>query len=433
MTRTRPCSWGEIADGLSGEREDLEPLLQAMERFRGEEVLRVDVPYGAPIISEGRFHWSLADDLARLQEGYDQIPVPLGIVVSKSIELSTTIAFPGGNNGPVSRSVPAYLITRGEFFGLFENFALGLTQNPVNGFAGGTSLLVLPSLGRQDEIDAFAKSIGWTCPRGLRDNVKPTKSSSWDFGSFFAAVLEAVKCDWRLEIAIFPKPLLDKMRSDEAISLSLHGLTLRQLAVAHERVLSMMEMLTSRTKPFQEDVISIRQIERGNRPGFAPVLGTAADQEILPALELFAHVNAHGLFRERADRQGGAIGGGLPQRPAEPNGTHHGQATEYHPAIFRPSLPGEPFYYFLRRPLAFQPERDINIEQRARDVADDLRSADRRLRFALLRDHHEFEGALRQQTAGDIRADALPFHLGGSQFIEWGVIRVEPSSRTGTL
>lgn len=440
-TKTEQCSWGKIADVLADGGEELAPLLASMARFRDETVLRVTAPYGTPIISEGRFHWGLADDLRSLQPDYQGAPVPLGLVVSKSIELSTAITFPGDGNGPVSRAIPAYLITRGEFFGLFENFAQDLKQNPVNGFAGGTSLLVLPPLGRHKDVTAFARSIKWTCPRGLRENIKPTKSSTWDFGAFFAAMLEAVHCEWRLDMAIFPKPLLEKMRGDAAISLCLQGLTLRQLAVAHERVLSMMEMLTSRTRPYQEDVISIRQIERGNRPGFAPVLGTDVDQEILPARELFGLLTGkeHGLFRERREpptaedneesSKEASDEIASPDIDAAVSVADDGKISDYHPAIFRPSLPTEPFYYFLRRPLAFQSEREIRMEQRALDVAADLRSADKHLSFTLLHDPQDLEAVLREQAEVQRLHDGPPVRLGASQFVAAGVIRVAPRVR----
>jgi hypothetical protein len=426
-TTATQCLWGEIADGLAGSRDELEPFLAAMERFRDEDMVRVAAPYGTQLISDGRFEWSLAPELHKLRQAYGDTAIPLGLVLSKSVELSTQIAFAGGNSRHVNRTIPAYLITRGELFGLFENVARDLKQDALNGFAGGVTLLVLPPLGREAEIAAFATSIKWTCPSALRENIKPTRNSAWNFGGFFAGVLEAVKCEWRIEMAIFPKPVLDRILADSEVSLCLHRLALRQLSVAHERVLSVMAMVSSASRKHQEDVISIRQVERGNRPGFAPVLGTALDEEVLPARELLKqlHAKPHGLFSDWEDL--------LPDGDA-PAKREPGSLNDYFPAIFRPSLPREPFFYFLRRPFAFQAEREITIEQRARDVADDLKSADPGLRFELFLDPRGLEKVLLQQCVGVERINALEIHLSESQFLDAGVIRVEPRrKRADTL
>jgi hypothetical protein len=411
--------WGNATAQLSETQGHLAQLLEAFRPFADETVIKFRAPYGTRLIEDGVFQWDELRQFASLRSEYGRSPVPLGLVLSKSVELFDPAP------GQPHRFIPVFLVTAGAFIGLFENFAQVRRQASLAASAGGTTLMVLPQLGDDGEMRRFAKSIGWNCAASLRENLKPTEKSSLAFGEFFAEVLAARNVDWFMEMIIFTPAFLEKIKAQPLAKLAVCELALEQMSVARERAEATMSMLRVNRRNDQGDFVAVGQIARGYRPGFAPVLGSAIDESILPAAklhEIFYHRD-YGLFSNWEE---------APAKEQSDRGTFDGsgKSRHYFPAIFRPSLPGEPAYYFLFRPYGELKSQPKNQTERTKSLVEDFAWLEKRQKEGLLvREAFRtaLEAMIRDDLArwGDEIAPLAPVYLGNSKVLSAGAVRIE--------
>ncbi|MEA3017572.1 MAG: hypothetical protein QOI38_2294 [Sphingomonadales bacterium] len=415
-----PVPWQKISKELADRHEALRPLLGSLSALGGETVFELSVPYGTRLIEGGRFCWSLLDGEPDVAAGYGDTPIPLGVVLDGSIELFEKLSSPQEH-----RTVPMYLITPGDFFGLFENFAPGLEQLALTGSAGGTTLVVCPRMGKAGAMNKFAKGAGWSCPNSLRETVKTKDKSPLAFGDFFAQLLRARGIEWRVRLAIFPQSFVALLDTGDA-ALAMARLALSQMTIALERAQRTAAMLHGSNRGDQGDVVAVRQIGRGIRPGFVPVLGTDADEIVLPsrALHELLYEPTWGLFSKwRAD-----------QADQEAAGTVAADADEeephpFFPSIFRPALPDESPYYLLRRPYAAQRDTN-NSAQRLTNLIHDVRQAEPGwVVESVSRD--DLERQLKVIQPADPVNPSPSIRLGPTYFLDGGIVRIQTPIRRG--
>jgi hypothetical protein len=415
----RPLPWHEISKKLADRYKDLRPLLSSLSALGDERIFELSVPYGTPLINAGRFCWSLLESAPEIATGYGETPIPLGVVVDGSMELFDRLS-----PALAHRTVPMYLIPRGDFFGLFENFAPGLEQPALSGSAGGTTLIVCPRMGREGPMNKFAESAGWTCPNDLRETVKINDRSPLEYGNFFARLLAARRVQWRVRLAIFPQSFVALLDTGDA-ALAMARLALSQMTIALERAQRTAAMLQSTNRKDQGEVIAVRQIGRGLRPGFVPVLGTDADEIVLPsrALHELLYEPEWGLFSkwraDKADRKADGPNGAKPEEE-EPHA--------FFPSIFRPALPWESSYYFLRRPYAEQKDTD-NSTRRLTNLVHDVCKAEPGWDVDGV-SRPELELQLKANQPNDPTSCSPAIRLGPTYFLDGGIVRIgAPASR----
>ena len=406
------ATWGEVNQEVFFNNSIFSTLTMALKDFEEEKILRIKVPYGTTLIDEGVFQWDLLKGFEDLKAGYGDAPIPMGLVISKVMELFAPVP------KQTHRNLPIYIVPEGRFFGLFETYAPARVQSKLWGSAGASTLLVLPRIGNITTLTKFGKSIGCTFSSELLDGLKSTHESSLAFGRFFEALLHETKSPWRMEFAIFPRAFVDKLEEHWPAYGALRQLTLDQLAMAHSRVETTLEMLEFHAKPQDVDALAVRQVARGYRPGFVPVFGTADDERLLPAAELheLLYRAETGLFINLC---GNVCGNGQ-------------SSLDFYPAIFRPSLPSENSYYFFKRP--YGPDVDLTISSRLANVKAAIERIDRHNRmkginrvetklYSLLKSA-DFQAMVEQQfrTAGVSAVRSVC--IGSSLFVEGGVVHV---------
>lgn len=415
-----PVPWKKISEQLAVRHEGLRPLLGSLSALGSETVFELSVPYGTPLIQAGRFCWSLLKSAPDISAGYGDTPIPLGVVLDGSIELFDRLSAPQEH-----RTVPMYLITPGDFFGLFENFAPGLEQAALSGSAGGTTLVVCPRMGMAGAVNKFAKGAGWSCPNALRETVKTKDKSPLAFGDFFARLLEAKGIEWSVRLAIFPQSFVALLDTGDA-ALAMARLALSQMTIALERAQRTAAMLHGSNRGDQGDVVAVRQIGRGIRPGFVPVLGTDADEIVLPsrALHKLLYEPNWGLFSKWRADQADQKAAGPVAADAEDEEPH-----AFFPSIFRPALPGEPSYYLLRRPYAAQRDTN-NSAQRLTNLIEDVRKAEPGWTVeGVSRD--DLERQLKSIQPIDLANPSPSIRLGPTYFLDGGIVRIEAPARRG--
>lgn len=411
-----PVRWGDVAVQLSG-HPHLAQVLEAFRPFAEETLIKFSAPYGTRLIEGGEFQWDELGAFAGLNREYAPRPVPLALVLSKTVELFDPAP------GQPHRVVPMFMVGGGAFIGLFENFARGGKQASLAASAGGTTLMVLPQLGDDGQMRRFARSIGWNCAPALRENLKPTEKSSLAFGEFFAEVLATRNTDWLMEMVVFTPAFLAKIESHPLAKLAVCELALEQMAVARERAEATMSMLQVNRRQDQGDFVAVGQIARGFRPGFAPVLGTATDESILPAgrLHEILYHREFGLFSNWEEPAADTAATDVL------NGARENQ--DYFPAIFRPSLPDEPAYYFLFRPYGGQGHTK-NQTERTKSLVDDFAWLEKRQREGLLV-REASRPALQQMIQDDLArfgddvTTLAKVYLGNSKILSAGAVRIE--------
>lgn len=257
----------------------------------------------------------------------------------------------------------------------------------------------------------LAKKLGWVCPENIRAGIKMSAESALSFGKFFAHLLDAARSSWRLELAIFPRSFIDLVLEDCEASRALLELSIAQMAIAHARAEATLEMVAQHQRTDQADLLAVRQIAHGYRPGFVPVYGTERDEQILPAADLHKQLydNSCRLFEIQMENKKGS-------RP---------RGADFYPAIFRPSLADERSFYFFKR--SFGPHADVPAPQRAENVLSDVRShVPLEMRFYEKAFDAELQQMLRQDHCPADASPGLDVRLGLSQFIQAGAIRVTP-------
>lgn len=312
--------WAETSANLIARHPGMAPTLSSLDGLGSMKVFHASIPYGTPLIQGGTFCWDIFEQL-RGQLGYGDAPIPVGIVLERSIELF--------EEGPFQRSVPLYLLQSGEFFGLFQNFSGDFPQPKLQANAGGTTLIVLPPMGNQVTVQPFAKQWNYIPKEALIRNLKVSNKSKLLFGEFFAGLVAANSCAWRLEIAFLPFEFVESIKRDAVAHAAILSLALTQMVLTCKRAEKETEVLTSRDERDRGHITGVRLISNGLRPGFTPVFCTDADEQVLPARDIYEKIYLNG--------------------PKAAGGKKLFDG-DIMPFLFRPSLLGEDAYYFMSRP-----------------------------------------------------------------------------------
>lgn len=417
MTDADPSkTWNEVRS--FAEAHLPEDLREALARLGSERVVHLSLPYGTQLIADGIFCWKLLGDQQAWGEDYGA-PIPLTLVASKSVELFDLVTHTSrhsskqGKSLPpkeVTRSAPLFMTQAGSFFGLFENFADDIGQPPLRATAGATTLMVLPPIGASKLLRQFLGGLHIKCKKAaaeqLAQNLQTNTRSTMAFGPFFASVLMDSGCSWRCDLIVFSPQFVRKIRASTKAAAAITRMTLSQMALSHRRANQINAILQ---QPESEDgarvdhVQSLRFIAAGTRPGFAPVLGTSRDEEILPAQALHTLI-----FPDENDDERKAL---------EPH--------RCFPHLLRPSVPGEACFYFLARPYS-------GIYMRELEAADERVD---RILSALGDDGAAHEGHFWHATAetlgkylATIVDESQPVKLpaAGSNLFRWGMIGFTP-------
>ncbi|MGC1469569.1 MAG: hypothetical protein WA793_09325 [Sphingorhabdus sp.] len=337
-----PTTWREVralADVRLGEE-----LRHEFAKFEAQQVVRLSLPYGTPLIADGRFRWELLGANAGWEAKYGAT-IPLVLVTNRTVELSdvvtsmsrhTTTRNAARDPRPVPRSAPLYMTQAGEFFGLFENFAEDIGQGALNATAGGTTLMVLPPIADKKHLGRFLKGLGIERTKREREKIAPDldkdTASRMAFGAFFAELLATTQCEWRCEVIVFAPEFVEKIRRNPRARAAIKEVALEQMALSHRRanvIIDVYRKSANGDGARLDHVQSLQFIAHNTRPGFTPVLGTAVDEEVLPAAAL------HGLIYPSDEEE----------RPPL-------DSQMCYPHVFRPSLPDETSFYFLSRPYS---------------------------------------------------------------------------------
>ncbi|MGC4048409.1 MAG: hypothetical protein QM757_01670 [Paludibaculum sp.] len=168
----------------------------------------VEYSYGDSVIENGRFRAPCGNracvDCGQLSHGAGYASIPLSLVLDRCVEVYLNCPW-DFNDG---RLVPLRIIGQGEMFGVFETLdgILGTpSRKPVWDVAAGIrSVWVVAPLGNSALVGDLLTGRG----RGAWDDHKP----HWQ-------LIQAVTGDqtkWRLSLLVFPRQLIEKLRSGGA-------------------------------------------------------------------------------------------------------------------------------------------------------------------------------------------------------------------------
>jgi hypothetical protein len=368
-------SWADALSLLRQKFPGRDYALPKSSGARGAEVLRLRLPYGYQLIRDGQFNWSGVPKTINTED-YQYSPIPLGIVIEKTIELYDTL-----ESGGVERSIPLYLLRPGEYFGLFETFCEDFEQTRMKGTAGATTLLVVPPIGNYSKTEKFAKQFQVDLARATAENLKFEKKSKLAFGPFLASLIDTTRCSWRTDILLFPKAFVrDSLERNHAALSQILRTALNQMRHSYVRADQGMQLVQDHEDHETGDALAVRLIAHGHRPGFAPVLGVPKDECLLPATCM--HEVLYGW-----------------------NG-RTGLIDEAHfPSILRPSIAGEASYYFLARPYFDGRPTRGSAQQRANNVRE----------YATKR---EFPGVRSPKAIFEVIADEAAFTASIQKYFE---------------
>jgi hypothetical protein len=313
---------------------------EAFKDFGAEDVYLLRAPYGTQLIENGKFKWSLLDSQQSISAEFESAPIPLGLILSGSIELytySNYSAVVAARERAIRRTVPMFLLGAGGLFGLFETFAPCFSQPELNGDAGGTTLVVLPPIGNREKfgklkstdigmfLNEKASNEKFAVGPTDTDDLQVIDGSNLSFGSFFAKLLFQTDCPWRIELALFPDSFIERIRKKPLAHQAMLAATINQLSLTCVR-LSLTDKLNRSVNPAVKDhVLAVSLIAHGYRPGLVAVLETDRDEMVLPAKAIHRILYDLEVCEKIGDK-------------------------DFFPAIFRPSFAVEPSYYFLSRP-----------------------------------------------------------------------------------
>jgi hypothetical protein len=328
VSEAEVVGWDGICKTLCQRFPHLESIFAPIASdVKAAEVLRVRFPYGTGLIHEGRFCWDTLPERHRgWADDYGDINIPLCLVTRRCIELREEAPF--GDH-----SIPLYLLTEGELFGLFQTFCDNLPQKRLQATAGGTSLILLPRIGNRDKLKGLVRAEyeslqkdSWHSPwNGYADaHLKADNSSGFYFGEFFRDFLYQKPSMWRAEVILFPKCFVDAITQNHESHLAAVKTAITYLRRSYERSEQTIELISDDSEGNSGHVLALRMIRHGLRPGFAPVFGVDKDETVLPAEDIYSL-----FYGDNASFRGIA---------------------EFYPALFRPSLPEETSFYFLNWP-----------------------------------------------------------------------------------
>jgi hypothetical protein len=356
--------WSSIRDEVFGACPALKEMFGAGNiRVPKFKVVQISAAYGVALIKNGQINWKVfPDEGAPLRAQYAYRPIPLGLVLDKTIELYT---IPSAEDSPTwsPRTVPLYLLKKGELFGLFETLLDNFLARDQHGSAGMKSLLLLPSIGNFGRREAFVRRNNMHLADGLSQHLKHEEKSRCEFGEFFAELARSAKVDWKCRFILFSKDFVEKiLATNYRLRDALRGYALRQLQVAYERELTIREVSRLHGSRDNADSIAIRLVGHGLRPGFVPVFLSKGDEDFLPA----ASLNRLMLPDELSDRPFPIDKVDEPPSPAD-------KKADYFPMLLRPSQDSNCLLYFLRRPympqmLAGAKTDQMNIEGRIKAI-----------------------------------------------------------------
>lgn len=415
-----PTTWDEVRS--FAEKHLPADLRDALAKFGSERVVDLSLPYGAHLIDDGNFCWDLLGEERSWKDEYG-VSIPLALVATKSVELYDLVTHMSRHTSrqgkampprEVTRSAPLFMTEAGTFFGLFENFSEDIGQPPLRATAGGTTLMVLPPIGTSKLLGQFLRGLELGRKNKeiekYAENLRTTTRSEMAFGPFFARILEERHCPWRCNVIVFSPQFLAKIKRSGKAAFAITKMTLSQMALSHRRANTINRILQehpdAEERAREDHVQSLRFIAQGTRPGFAPVLGTKRDEEVLPARALHTLIFPEG---EEARKR----------KPLDPS--------ECFPHLLRPSLPGEACFYFLARPYSGIYVRELEAAEERVD----------RILTALGNNGEITDGTFWHATSdalgeylASLSLGARPIKLpgSGSNLLRWGMIGYTPAS-----
>ena len=332
--------WAAFCREVLPQFKELAPVFGLSSTGLKGNVLRLKIPYGTQLIEDGRFQWRNIPKGPFQDDDFSGASIPLGLVLSRTIELYDKITILTGDDdaghSPVRRSIPLFLLPKGNFFGLFQAFCDDFKQPLLQATSGGTTLVLMPRIGNAVDFRNYAKHLGMSQPlpwAQYSDHLKSNNISGFQFGQLFTDVVAQSDCGWRLELALFPNDVVARLRTIPSAHECLLRLTLNQMRLSHERSESTIQVLRSTRN--SSHMHTARIIARGLRPGFSPVFTSEEDMEILPARAIYDFI--YGKLDTSRQSDNGA-------RRQFPNSSY------FYPAVFRPSFMDEPSFYFLNWP-----------------------------------------------------------------------------------
>jgi hypothetical protein len=344
MSETADVTTWAAVEELAGAK--LPAKLRAGLAELGEEaVVHLTLPYGEKIIRKNEFQWDLLGPAKAWRDDYGA-DIPVAIVAKKSVELYDILhhmkAVPDEDHIgrdkhiDVVRSIPLYMVVAGEFFGLFENFTQYRSPLSMRGTAGGTTLVALPPVASTRNVENFLDGVGFKLKedelKDLVTSIKTTDESKMAVGPFIKSVLAHCHCPWRCEIIVLSPTFVERIRKSERAKEAIMEMLVEQLVVSHQRSDGMLRVATTERGTGgarTDEVHAMHLIADGARPGFAPVICTDNDEEVLPAA--FLHDR---LFGVEPPEDGVAF-----------------DPEKRFPVLLRPALPGEPCFYLMGRPF----------------------------------------------------------------------------------
>jgi hypothetical protein len=421
--QSEAVEWAALKGDLIGRFPQFEPIFGSRSKaLKGKRVLRLRLPYGHRLITDGRFEWAKIPLTQFTPGDFARRTIPLGLVLNRSIELFDEIvvhrpATPKRSEVFTRRAVPLVLLQKGEFFGLFQAFCDDYPQPRLQATAGGTTLVLLPRIGNLVDLQSYAAQRGLSTAWPYKEELKCEDRSGFSFGQLFSDVLSESQCDWHLEIILFPDEVVRQLNDIPFANDFLLRLTLEQMRLSHDRSQTEIELLLNPSG--SRHALAAGLIARGLRPGFCPVFNSAEDAEVLPAECIYHFV--YGIAEADARRR--------TMERRFPN------ASNFYPALFRPSRKREPCFYFLNRPyIGVNKSKDPAIN-RDIDAIKELGDRERNFSFAgaspnILVDllHKDSTRRLGMATASKIKlgeANSVDDRK-TSYFLEGGVVYIAP-------
>jgi hypothetical protein len=336
-------NWADVED-FAGAKLPAK-LRAGLAELGDEKVVHLTLPYGEKIIRKNEFQWDLLGPAKSWRDGYGA-NIPVAIVATKTVELYDTLHHVKAvadedhigrdKHIDVVRSIPLYMVVAGEFFGLFENFTQYRSPLSMRGTAGGTTLVALPPIASTRNVENFLHGLGYKLKgnelREIVTSIKTIDESKMAVGPFMRSVLAHCNCPWRCEIIVLSPAFVERIRKSERAKEAIMEMLVEQLVVSHQRSDGMLRVATTERGTGgarTDEVHAMHLIADGARPGFAPVICSAIDEDVLPAA--FLHDR---LFGAEPPVDGVAF-----------------DPEKRFPVLLRPALPGEPCFYLMGRPF----------------------------------------------------------------------------------
>jgi hypothetical protein len=273
-------------------------------------------PYGATIVKRGQFQTpcAVADcaDCAALARDCEYSPIPLGLLLSNSIEVhlepKEAEKSAGAREEADRYTVPQRMLSVGETFGVFETLQaiLGEAESraPWSVSAGARSVWVLAPLGDQ------------RMPQELGEIVNEDIDWTWSQMHWSLIAQAMRRSDWNVEIAFLPRQIVELLTKDDVSTKLLFEFLLEtgwQQSAALRRMATIESGLRqtfldqSAKRPscdFEElylfaTICHLLAIGRGDAPAFEPAGAAKTEYGPFTGFEKQLHAALKGIRRKK--------------------------------------------------------------------------------------------------------------------------------------